>query len=380
MIHIKSTIVLLLVLGLPKLYGTEVPLAILVLPFFLKRILFLSRNLIKELFVFFIVCSTWVIWSIISILIGEAGFKDFFFSLVILIKIILAVIFGFIVFVTLRKSQKSLFYWLLIQTFVIVLSITSIQFYQVLLGFISPRSAVTFSNIYGLRSLGFGLFHVEGAIIYITAFSYLIYSQRNSYITNLQFMISFAVASTIARSAIIPFIIFSIFKKELRVWIALLICGLILSLPFVVDGVFYEALEVIRTIIEDGNVNIKSTQAVTNMYSLPDNELTYLFGDGRFYDPSNSSKFYMSTDVGYMRLLYFGGIPLTLIYILLNLYFCILPVKSRDMLRSHGVDFIFSLSVLMLLVLLIMNLKGIFTVTMFSVVLFLQTKELTQVE
>lgn len=380
MIHIKSTIVLLLVLGLPKLYGTEIPLAILLLPFYLSSILYNCKNLKKEIYVFFILCVAWLSWSIVCILIGEADYKDFFFSFVILIKIILAVLFGFVVFETIKQSKKSLFYWLLIQTVIIILSIISIQFYQFLLGFISPRSAITFSKIYGLRSLGFGLFHVEGAIIYVSAFAYLVYSQPNRYITNLQFMISFAVASTIARSAVIPFLIFSFFKKELRVWVALLICGLIIILPFIADGVFYEAFEVIRSIVDDGDINIKSTQAVTNMYTLPSNELTYLFGDGRFYDESNPSKFYMSTDVGYMRLLYFGGIPITIIYLLLNLSFCILPITKRAILKRYGVSFIFRLSSLMLLVLLVMNLKGIFTITMFSVVLFLQTKELVQVK
>ncbi len=378
MVHFNSTIVLLLVLGLPRLYGTEIPIGLFIIPFYLNKILFISRYLKYEILLFFALCVIWVFWSSVCVLVG-GGWKDLFFSFVILIKIILAVLFGFVVYETIKKSTRSLFYWLLIQTVVIILSIFSIEFYQLMLGFISPRSALVFSNIYGLRSLGFGLFHVEGSIIYISVFAYLIYCRENSHITNIQFMASFAIASTIARSALIPFLIFSFFKKELRVWVLLLMAGLIIVLPFIVDGVFYEALELVRSIIDDGNVDIGSTQAVTKMYTLPKNELTYALGDGRFYDPNNLSKFYMSTDVGYMRLLYFGGIPIILLYLFLNLLFCILPIARRNILRHHSVGYIYNLAVLMAFILLIMNLKGIFTITMLSVVLFLQTKELIRI-
>lgn len=380
MIHLKSTIILLLVLGLPKVYGTEIPLAIFILPLYLNIILFYCRDLKKEVVTFFILCVSWILWSIICFLVGDGDLKDLFFSFVILIKIILAVLFGFVVFDTIKKSINSLFYWLVIQSFFIILSIFSLEFYLLLLGFISPRSALVFSNIYGLRSLGFGLFHVEGAIIYVSVFAYIIYSRANSHTENLQFMLSFVIASTIARSAVIPFLIFSFFKKELRVWLLLLIGVLIIALPFIVDGVFYEALELIRSIVDDGDINIRSTQAVTHMYTLPNDAVTYIIGDGRFYDPNNLSKFYMSTDVGYMRLLYFGGVPLIFLFLSLNFLFCILPIIQRRILRSQNVGYICTLAALMALVLIIMNFKGIFTITMLSIVLFLQAKELTRNE
>lgn len=71
---------------------------------------------------------------------------------------------------------------------------------------------------------------------------------------------------------------------------------------------------------ETGSFSTASTDALENMYVFPDNPKTYIIGDGHYYikpgDPS--SGYYKSTDVGYLRLIYYFGIIGLLVYILLQ--------------------------------------------------------------
>ena len=65
----------------------------------------------------------------------------------------------------------------------------------------------------------------------------------------------------------------------------------------------------------DGNVETKSTNVMKDMYVLPDNTSTWIFGDGKMTD--NNGFFYMNTDIGYLRNLYRWGIVGSLIFYLI---------------------------------------------------------------
>ena len=57
---------------------------------------------------------------------------------------------------------------------------------------------------------------------------------------------------------------------------------------------------------ETGSFETNSTNTLQSMYLFPDNLKTWWLGDGQFYNESGS--FYMNTDVGYLRNLYYWGI------------------------------------------------------------------------
>lgn len=71
-----------------------------------------------------------------------------------------------------------------------------------------------------------------------------------------------------------------------------------------------------------------STDQLGQMYFMPTNDLTWLWGDGRYVDGGG---YYMHTDAGYMRNLFFGGIPFVMAVIL---YACLFAFKSRSMFFS----------------------------------------------
>lgn len=67
-----------------------------------------------------------------------------------------------------------------------------------------------------------------------------------------------------------------------------------------------------------------STNELGNMYFMPKNDLTWLFGDGRYVDGNG---YYMQTDVGYMRNLFFGGLPFLGGIIT---FACLFAIKSKS--------------------------------------------------
>ena len=60
---------------------------------------------------------------------------------------------------------------------------------------------------------------------------------------------------------------------------------------------------------ETGEMATRSSNSLLEMWTIwPDNLRTWIIGDGRFLDPDNPSLFYMRTDVGYARFVFYCGI------------------------------------------------------------------------
>lgn len=70
--------------------------------------------------------------------------------------------------------------------------------------------------------------------------------------------------------------------------------------------------------------NTSSTDALKKMYFMPTNDWTWVWGDGRYVDGEG---YYMNTDAGYMRNLFFGGLPFVFLVIAYTFMFAI---KSKN--------------------------------------------------
>lgn len=77
------------------------------------------------------------------------------------------------------------------------------------------------------------------------------------------------------------------------------------------------AFEGFFSLIETGQWTVQSNEMLKDMYVFPDNWKTWIIGDGYFADPyeidpyyvgENWRGFYMNTDVGYLRFIYYFGI------------------------------------------------------------------------
>lgn len=107
----------------------------------------------------------------------------------------------------------------------------------------------------------------------------------------------------------------------------LLVAGLV-SIIFSVDALSVYAGWMFEFISFDGNSvalsRTSSTDELASMYFMPAYDITWLWGDGRYVD---GSSYYMNTDAGYMRNLFFGGLPFVIVVIA---YACLFAFKSKS--------------------------------------------------
>ena len=368
-------IILLMIIGFPRFYGTEFPMAFLVLPFYGRYLFKCVRGSSVFLFVLIFLLLGWFFLGCISYFGGQGVAADLFFHFVLFVKICMNIFFGFIVYSILVKSPGSLLLWLIFQCALILLSVLDLGVYNFLLGFISPRSADVFQNIFGLRAVGFGLFHVDGAVLLVSAAFLYILIERSKYIYGVFLVVLFPFAMAMARSAIVPYVIFSVFGKKMAfkfMLVVLFLSMLLLSL-FVTSGPFYEALELFRGFLEHGSFSSSSVAATANMFVFDNISTAYVAGHGRYYGESSSElSFYMGTDVGYLRLIYYSGVLSLFLFVVINLYFLIAALLLEAGARYAGLKwFAFGL----ILVFFVLNGKGIQLSPVFASVIYMMALE-----
>ena len=364
-----SLVVLAVVIGFPRIYGTEVPMASLLIPFYMLGFMrFLKRNG-SFAAIFILLFTSWVIGGALAASAGTVG--DLFFHLVVSSKIFLNVFFGYVIFHIVQRKPSVLLCWVLIQCALAVASVLNRDIYILLLGFISPRSAEVFQHIFGLRALGFGLFHVDGALTLIIALFYYLLITRQGALKNVLIVMIFPIAMAIARSAIIPFAILGSSRRGMgfKVILLLALVAMVIMSFYVTSGAFYQATEIFRNLIDSGELRSNSVTSLSYMYALPDHFSTYLFGDGRYFSENTSVLgFYKGTDVGYLRLLYFSGLGSVFVFLLLNSFYVIATLFSGRYEKSGDVK-IFAMA--MFVIFIIINFKGLQVMPVFAVTAYL---------
>ncbi len=115
------------------------------------------------------------------------------------------------------------------------------------------------------------------------------------------------------------------------------------------QSLFKFGFELFINFNDTGKATSESTEDLKTMYTMPNNLKTYIIGDGKFTgDGGKGVSYYMGTDVGYLRLIYYFGIIGLLVYFLFQ-YFII-----KTSFKNHSL-FVFFIFVL----LVILNLKGV---------------------
>lgn len=194
------------------------------------------------------------------------------------------------------------------------------------------------------------------SIIYLISFLVLIFSIFLSARTGLVILLFYLLFSLLIR-------IFSFFKKLSINQFFLFKVSLISIILIIITPVFFNlimeseysrfgtrAFELYFNYIESGELGTSSSENLKNMYFLPQNKLHLWFGDGNF--GRNGIYSYIPSDVGYVRMIFGGGIigttlmfiPLLYIYIL-----CFFHRMSNNTLST--------LVTITILVILITNIK-----------------------
>ncbi|MGY2363795.1 hypothetical protein ACW9IO_14680 [Pseudomonas azotoformans] len=371
----RAFLVLVLVLGFPRIYGTEIPMALILVPFYLTGFcrFFFARGWFAV--VFCILFAIWVIGGVLAYMNGDGESRDLFFHIVVSVKVLLNFFFGYVICRVILAKPSALIAWLIFQILVIVFSMLSHGFYSFMLGFISPRSAEVFQHIYGLRALGFGLFHVDGALTIVLALFFSILVSDSKFMNGLLLVLLLPLSMAVARSAVVAYAIMSVFRKGFLFKLILLLALLVMiSLSFYVNsGPLFEATEIFRNLFQHGELRSHSVNVLSEMYTLPNTLSEWLFGGGQYFSGSeNSLEFYKGTDVGYLRILYFSGIGSVFAYILLNSYFLlglIFACGGPGFFKIR--HFAFALTVIFLII----NFKGLQGMPIFAIALYVYAVE-----
>ncbi|BBT05954.1 hypothetical protein WP7S18E06_14530 [Aeromonas hydrophila] len=311
------------ILGFPKIPVLGVPLALFILPFFLTELMFFFRKLFFPMTLYFNVIIIFSMVGLISWSMGEGNGKDILFLLVITSKILMDFVFGIILFIILNRSLSLLKAWIIIQSIFIVMSTVSYDFYIFLVSFISPGASEVFSKIFSLKAIGFGIYHVSGAIIYLFAVIYYFMSSTSPFYKRKDYKIFILsiFSMFVSRISMVVIIFYGVICK-LR-YVFCIIALLFFAALLFDSGVVFRLTEPFRNFIISGSFSSESTTQNIGMFIFPSTLKEWLIGAGCFYEKGEILTFYRGTDLGVSRISLFGGMFFLLLFFWVNTYWSI---------------------------------------------------------
>lgn len=156
----------------------------------------------------------------------------------------------------------------------------------------------------------------------------------------------------------------SLLKVRYFFWYLIVIPLLVMPVFFLLNEKLIDTLriasefgfEMFYNYLDEGSLTTSSTEQMKEMYKLPDNTITYLLGDGMFYNNQmdDAEGYYMGTDIGFLRLLYYFGILGSLLFFLLQF---VILYKCSSYVTNKRIKILFIISIFIYMLLL--NLKGL---------------------
>lgn len=208
---------------------------------------------------------------------------------------------------------------------------------------------------FGVSFFGLGIFYSYILIIFAYYIKKYVTMKYYNFSILLYFFV-FITALLFSRTSIVGFILSLFILFSFKNIIKALV---LLFLLFLLSPLIY-----FDTILNNNKLafglefifNFKDSQAassfatLTEMYSkLPDNTLTWILGDAKYREPINVgfAGYYKDIDVGYLRVLFYGGIFGLFLFVLVNAYIIFNSFRSK------------LLTMILFLCFLILNIKGV---------------------
>ena len=300
-----SLIVLLFGFGFVKLPFIALPALIVILPFSTRTIRVLKT---KQFLVYSFMLAFFLMSSIaISVIHSNDYDREVFFILSLVVKFLLMPFIAYeLVHDKKHNNSRNTLIVIFINVAFVTLGYVSKDFYLLSLQFLSPDATEVFKNLYRVRSVGFGAYHLEMAIFGI-AYAYVLFSSGK--VKTAVLTIVFVMTARIY--AIFYFLLMLRYKKILlfgMIPIIVLLAG--------VNKIVYDYFEIFINLFIYGELNFTNMDHLISMVKIPPPD-TLLYGDGRFF---NGSHFYQGTDIGIIRMLYFSGIAGLIYFAILNIY------------------------------------------------------------
>ena len=346
---VKNFIILLLLVGYPKDPFFGLPLSLILLVIFSKKILFILNNKIYipqilTVFLFLIYCCIrWLLQQ-------DSTLQDLNFIFILVYKAITGILIAKVFFDLLNKNFRLIYFFLTMQLTLIILSAYYTSLYTFLLMFQTGAAQTVFVHTFGTRSTGFGIIHNEGVTFLALFYSFLVYKNHSTILGMLFSPFMYVTALTSRMSIILIAISQIIISPSKLIFSFLIIFIFVFLLLDISSGPLSEAFELYNNYINFDELSSKSTDAMSAMTYIPDNISSWIFGDGKFFADDG---FYMSTDIGFSRILFFGGIIGLIFYILISLW----PLFFIDFKNRDRLFYFFSLNLIICFFLI--NIKGI---------------------
>jgi hypothetical protein len=131
-------------------------------------------------------------------------------------------------------------------------------------------------------------------------------------------------------------------KKFFAVACLIIIFTCVYFYGVVEDSILGETFEFLLNYQRTGNISTKSSTDIMGMRWLPNSQREFWIGSGQFFDGEG---FYNETDIGFARLMFFGGICYTIFFLLINFWGFLF---KRIRLRVGWVEFFGFLFILLL--------------------------------
>lgn len=347
----------------------------------------INLKLNKQLLYFLVLLFLIPFISLISIGINQANDIEFIKYPISMIAILLA---SYFVAKVLNRFYRKLDFQnvsLLIVNVILIQSIVAFMMFLIpelrdfLLGIqkLSPDDIERMSDFFEFRILGFGTMFFGAGVI--SGFGLILIgallrfynlNSKQTILLSIKFLFILLIGMMMARTTLIGgllglMLIFfpknfkatiSMFRKRFLFLFNITIIPLIFVsvLFFVVpkigemlEPLFNFAFEIFINYFEKGSAESASTTQLQHMYVFPENIKTWIIGDGFWANPYGSG-YYMQTDVGYLRLIYYFGLIGLVTYLIVQFF------AIKTIFKNYNLSVIFYRIVFSYL--LILNLKG----------------------
>lgn len=289
-----------------------------------------------------------VVTSLFSVLVN--GTSDLYF-----LKLVVINIAKFLTVYLLAKSLKAVYGYLsfsLMTKYVVIAAVIQIllsvfmflntNFYELATGLLtySELATMAMGRSEGIRLLGFGTMFFYSGIIHGFVLMLIAITLRIRKYTNIQyvwyilsFILIFVGGMMLARTTMVGFglaLLILVYKNRifyLKITVKMRKGLISLLLVFVLIGTLISflpnevkekmeiasefAFEMVENYIDSGKLETKSTNQLAELYIFPSNLQTWIVGDG-LWDNADGLGYYMNTDVGYCRMLFYMGLVGTL--------------------------------------------------------------------
>ena len=231
----------------------------------------------------------------------------------------------------------------------------------------------------GTRFIGFGLMFYTASFFYGTSLillafrlRYKVLNKREVLLNSLFYLFIFFIGMGLSRSTIIGFVsslfvfifpirnIINTFKYLILSGVFVLVMILIIKNPYFLtqsfDLLIENSFDFVLSYINTGNFESDSASGTFDFLVFPRELKTYIVGTG-LYETYHSIGDYNYSDIGYLRLLYYFGIPGVILFFWFEIKLLNLSFKRKGFAPIY-----YSL----LFLLLILNIKGLATLSIIS--------------